>query len=109
MSLAKLGGPDRPWLAGGGSRPNAARGDDRHASSRPPAIRAARGCWSRVRCSAEHPCSSPAAELARRGVDWVYADRRRSPVSPDLAGVAELVHRTADVDVYRLRQPVPGG
>ena len=55
------------------------------------------------------PTPAVAAELARRGVDWVFADRRRSPVSPDLATVAELVHRTADVDVYRLRQPAPGG
>lgn len=55
----------------------------------------------------EAPTSAVAAELARRGVDWVYADHRRSPVSPELATVAELVHRTADVDVYRLPEQAP--
>ncbi|HYN66467.1 MAG TPA: hypothetical protein VES93_06225, partial [Ornithinibacter sp.] len=48
------------------------------------------------------PTPETATELRRRGVTWVFADVRRGEVSDRLAQVAQLVHSTADVDVYRL-------
>lgn len=50
----------------------------------------------------EAPTQAVADVLAAEGVDWLYADRRRGRISPDLPLVADLVLRTGEVDVYRL-------
>lgn len=43
--------------------------------------------------------------LHARGVRWLYADRRASPVSPELATLADLRFRSGPADVYELREP----
>ena len=43
--------------------------------------------------------------FGKRGVRWVYADRRRAPVAPGLDEVATLVHENDEVEVYRLPRP----
>lgn len=37
------------------------------------------------------------------GVDWIIADRRAGPVSPDLDRLADLAYSNQDVRIYRLR------
>lgn len=41
--------------------------------------------------------------LADRGVEWLFADRRRGPVSDEIGRYADEVLRTEDVVVYRVR------
>ena len=42
------------------------------------------------------------SELERRGVTWIFADRRATEVSPELEEFATLRYRNADVLIYRL-------
>ncbi len=49
------------------------------------------------------PSASTIATLERRGVRWIFADRRATHVAPELANYATLRYRTADVLVYEIR------
>ena len=49
------------------------------------------------------PSASTLAELKSKGVDYLYADNHRGPISSALRGLADEVYRNADVTVYRLR------
>ncbi|EWS99927.1 hypothetical protein N865_19805 [Intrasporangium oryzae NRRL B-24470] len=51
------------------------------------------------------PTSAGLDQLYARGVRWLYADRRASTVSPELATLADLRFRAGDADVYELRAP----
>ncbi len=35
---------------------------------------------------------------------WLFVDRRATPVSPELAGLADLRYRSTNIDIYRLRE-----
>ncbi len=48
------------------------------------------------------PSSTVISELERRGVKWIYADRRATEVSPLLGKFATLRYRNDDVLIYRL-------
>jgi hypothetical protein len=42
------------------------------------------------------------ADLERRGVDWIFADRRATVISPRLGELASEAYRNGDVVIYRL-------
>ena len=48
------------------------------------------------------PDSVAIFELERRGVRWIFADRRATEVSPELEKFATLRYRNDDVLIYRL-------
>lgn len=48
------------------------------------------------------PSSRVMAKLRHGGVRWIFADRRATPVSPDLDRYAQLRFANADVRIYRL-------
>jgi hypothetical protein len=48
------------------------------------------------------PSSEVVSELERRGVRWIFADRRATEVSPELEKFATLRFRNPDVLIYRL-------
>jgi hypothetical protein len=50
----------------------------------------------------QSPNAEVISELERRGVRWIFADRRATVVSPDLAELATLRYRNDDVLIYRL-------
>lgn len=50
----------------------------------------------------QSPTPATATALERRGVRWIFADRRATAVSPDLAQWATLKYRNADVMIFRL-------
>lgn len=49
------------------------------------------------------PSSATMSALKRCGVRWIFADRRATAISPQLAEFATLRHSNADVMIYRLR------
>lgn len=49
------------------------------------------------------PSSATMSALKRHGVRWIFADRRATAISPQLAEFATLRHSNADVMIYRLR------
>jgi hypothetical protein len=55
------------------------------------------------------PTAAVVAQLRRHGVDWVFADRRATAVSPRLARFAHLVRAGPDVLVFRLGPSHLGG
>ncbi len=48
------------------------------------------------------PTAAVIAQLRDQGVDWIYADRLSTQVSPDLARFASLAYENSDVGIYRL-------
>jgi hypothetical protein len=50
----------------------------------------------------QSPNAEVISELKRRGVRWIFADRRATLVSPDLDELATLRYRNDDVLIYRL-------
>lgn len=48
------------------------------------------------------PDPTAMAKLREHGVSWIFADRRATAVSPDLARYAQLRFANADVRIYRL-------
>lgn len=48
------------------------------------------------------PSTTVIADLERRGVGWIFADRRATKVAPDLGKYATLRYRNADVLIYEL-------
>ena len=48
------------------------------------------------------PDSAVISALERRGVRWIFADRRATEVSPELEEFASLRYRNDDVLIYRL-------
>ncbi len=48
------------------------------------------------------PNTAVMSQLSRRGVRWIFADRRATEVSPKLAKFATLEYRNHDVGIYRL-------
>ena len=48
------------------------------------------------------PDSEVMSELERRGVRWIFADRRATEISPELEDFATVRYRNADVLIYRL-------
>lgn len=48
------------------------------------------------------PTPATLTALERRGVRWIFADRRATAVSPNLAQLATLSYRNADVMIFRL-------
>jgi hypothetical protein len=50
-----------------------------------------------------NPSPAVVERLRRYGVQWLYADHRAGPVSPELEQFATLRHSTADATVYEFR------
>ncbi|HWL50747.1 MAG TPA: hypothetical protein VNT92_12790 [Acidimicrobiia bacterium] len=48
------------------------------------------------------PTPAVIAQLERRGVDWIFADRRATRISPRLGELADLEFRNDEVQIYRL-------